>query len=558
MRLFASCRTWLASLTLLFHLIMYSELALGESVRYARAQTQSQESSCSLKEQICVDGPSTKVINGVSVTKDCWEYRHTYECLEPDSADYCNPLKQTQAQCEVTGQTCLQEKDGVCLRYTHQYSCDVNLKTLHNNTLPDNVSELEHEHLITSEWDEKQCQAQGKSCRVVETRCLDGAATKEINGVPVTKECWREERTMQCGGTEQNECRALEQDASCTPKSSKCVYQLSDGTCQIQEQTFVCTEPASTQQVSTCQDRDFARTMTTMEMAREMQRFYDPDLQRFFNGEPNKCSIKLGGALDGVFGGDCCKTEADPGNMKDSALRAGVQFAIDKLVETVASHYTYTTLTGQAANYLATALSSAGVTGVAVSGGSAATGAAAGTATSMTGGIGAFGFTVGPSATSATGLTMGFDPVSFGVAIAIMALQQWLKCSQSDILTAMKRKAGLCHYVGSYCGAKAFGACTTSIESQCCYVSKLVKIINVGGRTQMGLGFGTPENPQCEGFTAQEMEKLDFSKLDLGEFYQEIYANMRNLPKQTGHAKQQAVQNIGQGKNPRVKNYYEN
>lgn len=555
MRLFAAYRSLLASLTLFLHLVMYSELALGEPVRQALSDSEISQASCRLKERVCTDGPATKEINGVSVSKDCWEYRHTYECLEPDAANYCEPLKQPQARCEVTGQTCLEEKEGVCLRYTHQYSCDTNLKTLHNSRLPENVTELEHEHLITAEWDESQCHAQNKKCHIVGTRCLEGAATKEINGVPVSKECWREERTMQCDGEEKNECAALEQDASCLPKSSKCVYQLSDGSCQIREQIFTCTEPAAKRQVSSCQDRDFARTMTSMEMAREMQRFYDPDAQRFFNGEPNKCSIKLGGALDGVFGGDCCKTDADPGSMKDAALQMGVRMAVEKLVETVASHYTYSTLTGQAASYLGTALSSAGVSGVALSGGSAAAGAAAGTATGVTGGIGAFGFTVGPAASG--GLVVAFDPVSFAVAIAIMALQQWLKCSQSDILTAMKRKADLCHYVGSYCGAKAFGACTTSIESQCCYVSKLAKIINVGGRTQMGLGFGTPENPQCEGFTAQEMEQLDFSQLDLSEFYREIYANMRNVPKQGGHAKQQAVQNIRQGSNPRVKNYYE-
>ena len=39
-----------------------------------------------------------------------------------------------------------------------------------------------------------------------------------------------------------------------------------------------------------------------MEMARESQRFYDSEKQQFFKGEPDKCSIKLGGALDGVFG----------------------------------------------------------------------------------------------------------------------------------------------------------------------------------------------------------------------------------------------------------------
>lgn len=102
-------------------------------------------------------------------------------------------------------------------------------------------------------------------------------------------------------------------------------------------------------------DKDFSKTMTAMEMSREMQRFYDPDKQRFFNGEANYCSIKLGGALDGILGGDCCKTKAEPSKLKDFVVQQGTTMAAQHLMSSVASHYTYTTLTGQAANYMATA-----------------------------------------------------------------------------------------------------------------------------------------------------------------------------------------------------------
>lgn len=509
-------------------------------------QAAQKANSCFLKASVCVDGPSTKTINGVEVRKECWEYKDQYECLEKDPADFCAPLKNTAAQCEVQGQKCLETQNGECLRYTHQYSCDIDLKTLHGGRLPEQVEELEHTHLITSNWDETSCKAKGEHCKVVSSECLEPNATKIINGVPVTKDCWKEQRTMQCtNGNNSNQCAKYEQDASCTMTDSKCVHTLPDGSCQIQEKQFSCTESAATtKEVSSCEDRDFTSAMTKMEMAREMQRFYDPSAQRFFNGEANKCSIKLGGALDGVLGGDCCQTEADPASMKDSAVRVGAQMAAQYALKHIASHYTYTTLTGQAASYFATALSAAGVSSTTAAG-----------ATAATNGIGAFGFSVAPSASG--GLVVGFDPVSFGIAIAIMALQQWLKCDQAEILTAMKRKADLCHYVGSYCGKKAFGGCVTKMESQCCYVSKLAKIINVGGKAQLKRSFGTPENPSCEGFTAQDLETLDFSKLDLSEFYNEIYAEMSNINVQTGNAAAAARKNIEKGTNARVKNYYE-
>lgn len=530
-----------ACLTLFFYLMTYVNAV------YSATQNQSAAATCQLKRTVCTDAHSTKVINGVSITKACWAYQHEYECLEPNSADFCAPLKKNEAKCEVQGQNCLEEENGECLRYDHQYSCDVDLKTLHQGRLPEQVKELEHTHLITSDWDSSQCDKAGKQCKQVASKCIEGKATKIVNGVPVTKECWKEERTMQCSDSTQthNECTVLDQNASCQFKNEQCVHTLPDGSCQIKEKTYSCTEsPASSKEVNTCVDRDFSKTMTAMEMSREMQRFYDPDKQRFFNGEPNYCSIKLGGTLDGVLGGDCCKTQAEPSKFKDFAMQQGTTMAANYLMSSVASHYTYTTLTSQAASYLGTALSSAGVTGVAA------------TTSSVSGGIGAYGFTLGPSATG-SGLTVAFDPVSFGAAIAVMALQQWLKCGQDEVLTAMKRKADLCHYVGSYCDQKVLGACVKKREAQCCYVSKLAKIVNVGGKQQLGLTFGTPENLSCEGFTAQDMEKLDFSKLDLSEFYQEIYANMESVGKQTGNAATEAQKNIRQGQNLPVKNYYE-
>ena len=142
-----------------------------------------------------------------------------------------------------------------------------------------------------------------------------------------------------------------------------------------------------------------------------------------------------------------------------------------------------------------------------------------------------------------------FNPVAFAFAIAMMALQAWLSCEQPEVLTAMKREANLCHYVGSYCDSEVLGACVKKVESQCCYVSKLAKIISVGGKSQLKMSWGTPEDPSCEGFTAQDLEQLDFSKLDLEEFYQEIYSKMENLTNQSNTAITKSKGSIESGSN---------
>lgn len=537
-----SLRRWTAVFSIFLHL----SLVLNPVFAQTTAASTPEQGRCRLKSQVCVDGPGTKDINGVKVHRDCWEYSNTYECLDTNVQDACAPLKTPQMQCENTAKNCIKSGLDECLVYSSQYSCDQKLPAA-----TPGITELPPSHQITDNWDESQCRSDERNCKIVATKCIEGAASKRINGVDVHRECWKEERTVQCAtGQNQNECSALEKDKQCTLKTEQCSHSLPDGTCQISEKTFVCTESAATsKEISTCGDRDFAKTMTSLEMAREMQRFYDPAKQRFFNGEPNKCSIKLGGALDGVLGGDCCQTKAEPGKMRDGVIMAGSQIAIQNMISTVASHYTYTTLTGQAASYLGTALTAAGMTST------TATGAAAANAAGVSSGLGAFGFSVAPA--SSGGLVVGFDPVSFGITIAIMALQQYLKCAQPEILTAMKRKAGLCHYIGSYCGQKVLGACVKKMESQCCYVSKLAKLVNVGGKEQLKLGFGTPEAPQCDGFTAQELEQIDFSKLDLSEFYQEIYASMDNISRHMDKTKGDANTSIKSGGNPRVKNYYE-
>ncbi|HFA4315114.1 TPA: conjugal transfer protein TraN [Neisseria gonorrhoeae] len=506
----------------------------------ASAAALRESAACTRTSSVCVDGPSTKNINGVDVTKDCWEYKEEYQCLEKDSADYCAPLKDPSAKCEVQGQTCLeQSNEGECLRYTHKYSCDVDLRTLHQGRFPTKVEEMEHTHLISSQWDESSCQVQGKKCKAVATECLEPGSTKTINGVPVTRDCWKERRTVQCtDGSDSETCSAYTSSDQCRLIGDKCTHQLPDGTCQAREKQFECTEKGeTTKEVSGCQDRDFAKTMTTMEFARETQRFYDPEKQRFFNGEAGQCSIKLDGALDSVFGGDCCRTKADPGKFVDFAVQTGTTMATTYFMASVASHYTFTTMfVSSAAQAMGTALSAAG--GI--------------TGTSQ---IGALGFSA--AGQQGMGVIVGFNPAVFAAAIAVIAIQQWLKCPQSEILVAMKRKADLCHYVGSYCGSKILGACVTMIESQCCFISKLAKIVNVGGKEQLKRGWGTPENPKCEGFTAQELEQLDFSKLDLSGFYEEIYANMDNVAKQGQKVSQKIREASVNGKNLEVKNYYE-
>lgn len=88
----------------------------------------------------CVDGPSTKIIDGVAITRDCWEYRTTMSCADTVTSDQCAPLVATG--CTPLSSTCAQTNSvtGACEIYQDQYSCPMPAETVTTATsCPTNV-----------------------------------------------------------------------------------------------------------------------------------------------------------------------------------------------------------------------------------------------------------------------------------------------------------------------------------------------------------------------------------------------------------------------------------
>jgi conjugal transfer mating pair stabilization protein TraN len=122
-----------------------------------------------------------------------------------------------------------------------------------------------------------------------------------------------------------------------------------------------------------------------------------------------------------------------------------------------------------------------------------------------------------------TGLTYSVG-WGFWIAIAIYIITTFMMCTptQEEQTLSLKRGANLCYPIGSYCSSEILGMCYETTESFCCYNSVLNKEINVGGRQQLGLGFGTPEVPNCSGFNQIQLGQIDFSKIDFSEFKAQI------------------------------------
>lgn len=127
-------------------------------------------------------------------------------------------------------------------------------------------------------------------------------------------------------------------------------------------------------------------------------------------------------------------------------------------------------------------------------------------------------------------MLVAFDPTSMAVAVAMYFIMKWLAnaCDQMDMETAMANSSGYCIEVGDFCKKEVkFIGCVQKAKSFCCFNSKLARIIQEQGRPQLTTinGFGTPTEPNCRGFTPEEFQRIDFSRIDLTEYVEELQKN---------------------------------
>jgi conjugal transfer mating pair stabilization protein TraN len=99
-------------------------------------------------------------------------------------------------------------------------------------------------------------------------------------------------------------------------------------------------------------------------------------------------------------------------------------------------------------------------------------------------------------------------------------------CTEGEKHLAKLRSQNLCVYVGTYCAEreKVTKICLRKKSSFCCFGTKLARILHEQGRRQLALDFGCAESPNCRPFTVNELQRLDFNKINFAELYAEIQA----------------------------------
>lgn len=102
------------------------------------------------------------------------------------------------------------------------------------------------------------------------------------------------------------------------------------------------------------------------------------------------------------------------------------------------------------------------------------------------------------------------------------------QCNAMERELRIDRDEQRTHYVGRYknCDIRALFFCILwrDYKSFCTFPSKLARIVVVQGRAQIGKAYGGPRNPDCSGFTLQELPTVDFEAMDLSEYHSDVIA----------------------------------
>ncbi len=194
---------------------------------------------CRKTGEVCVDGPSTKVISGTSIYRACWKYQSTYECVDPNNIDYCAAIAATPG-CNVTSSTCSSTAfNGTCLTYTKTYRCGDALSN------PVGVIQLDNTYTVTyDQIDNSQCASyqNNPSCQLASKVCTDGPGTKNINGLDVYKDCWTWKDYNCIVSNPVDYCMPLKQ-AGCTMQAQECTKTAFNSECIEKKFKYLCGDP---------------------------------------------------------------------------------------------------------------------------------------------------------------------------------------------------------------------------------------------------------------------------------------------------------------------------
>ncbi len=78
---------------------------------------------CTRLSRVCVEGPETRVFEGLEVYRECWRYQSEYECLGGGLQEDTHCAELRAQGCAQTGSRCITYIEGICVTYEQIYEC---------------------------------------------------------------------------------------------------------------------------------------------------------------------------------------------------------------------------------------------------------------------------------------------------------------------------------------------------------------------------------------------------------------------------------------------------
>ncbi|MEO1489384.1 MAG: conjugal transfer protein TraN, partial [Pseudomonadota bacterium] len=94
----------------------------SESVNESSCNAVTSGSDCTLETEICTEPDETRIINGLPVTRPCWEWQRSYQCHDLKPANDCAALA-ARPECSFSHDECLSYSGSTCTVHDRWYQC---------------------------------------------------------------------------------------------------------------------------------------------------------------------------------------------------------------------------------------------------------------------------------------------------------------------------------------------------------------------------------------------------------------------------------------------------
>lgn len=109
------------------------------------------------------------------------------------------------------------------------------------------------------------------------------------------------------------------------------------------------------------------------------------------------------------------------------------------------------------------------------------------------------------------------------------------KCSTDELQMGVKEKNKECVTMPEYCATSGGFTCLQYTTKACCYGSMISRVLAQQIKAQLNAGvanggYGASDNPDCSGFSPQQLAQVDWSKVDLSEWLATLNETGYSLP----------------------------